>query len=432
MVLKKGKIENFKEKKIYQVFIDRYAGCLPVEQCSINNLKCNFIGGNLIDLMNKIDYIKSLKFEIIWLTPFYVNQPKGYHGYHVINYNHVDPRFAFGKRKLNEEQIRIGNPLNDDDIDLETEADKVLRKFVEECKKRDMKVMMDFVPNHCHEKHPFFQKALNNENNYRYNYRDLFYFIGEEPNQRYLKFLDVDELPKLNLNNPYVRNHLIKSTNKFLSYGIDAVRIDHCIGPHINDLGAIIEEIRKSHPDVIFIGEILPFGCQKAADTVLGLEKNELKRFNGNTFDALDFMDEIFLNYYYDILDGVLDFYFHYTVDKFVCGIITENECKQNLITHYNRYKDKDDFLLLKNVDSHDSDRIMFRCHDNVKLLQKVLKLLYRDFNERKDPLVIYYGTEDLMSQEDTIHSGEYGDYRCRMPMKFIYENFKSINQFFD
>ncbi|MBQ4000616.1 MAG: hypothetical protein II643_06465, partial [Oscillospiraceae bacterium] len=35
---------------------------------------------------------------MIWLTPFYVNQPAGYHGYHTENYNHVDPRFAYGEK----------------------------------------------------------------------------------------------------------------------------------------------------------------------------------------------------------------------------------------------------------------------------------------------------------------------------------------------
>jgi len=71
-------------------------------------------------------------------------------------------------------------------------------------------------------------------------------------------------------------------------------------------------------------------------------------------------------------------------------------------------------------VDSHDSDRIMYLCNNDKELLRKVLKIIYNDSNGRNDPVVIYYGTEVLMSQSKTIHNDAYGDYRCRLPMKFI------------
>jgi len=415
---KKRRVEKLLGSKIYQIFIDRFAGCR--ENYTIDDLKREFIGGNLMSLMNKLDYIKSMNFNVIWLTPFYVNQPNGNHGYHAIDYNHVDQRFAFGNEEEKRQKENIGDLSDSNDVNVETKADLVLKELVKACHAKGLKVMMDFVPNHCHEQHPFFKKAKANTG-----YRDWFYFTGDGDNQTYLKFLDIGELPKLNLSNPEVRTYLIESTKKFLSYGIDAVRVDHCIGPKKEDLNEIIKEIHKTYPDVPFIGEILPFGCQHAPESVFGISKEELMLFKEDNLEAIHHLDGVFLSYY-DILDGVLDFSFQYFVDKFVSGALTEEQCRQKLINHFDKYKDKN-YLLLKNIDSHDCDRIMFRCHNNPQILHKALELLYDNYSGRNDPVVIYYGTEDFMTQDDTIRRGSYGDYRCRQPMKFIYEKHHSF-----
>ena len=118
-------------------------------------------------------------------------------------------------------------------------------------------------------------------------------------------------------------------------------------------------------------------------------------------------------------LDGVLDFSFQYYVDLFVSGKYTEEVCIKQLEDHFKRFENNKDFLLLKNIDSHDCDRIMFRCKNNVLFFQKALKLLYKEYLGRKDPVVVYYGTEDFMTQEKTIHGEPYGDFRCRQPMYF-------------
>ena len=110
----------------------------------------------------------------------------------------------------------------------------------------------------------------------------------------------------------------------------------------------------------------------------------------------------------------------------FVKGEIDEAKCNEEIIAHFKRYGK--DFILLKNIDSHDSDRIMFRCKNNFNLFQKAMKLLYKNWEERNDPVVVYYGTEDFMNQEKTIYGEPYGDFRCRQPMYFTNA---WINQFF-
>ena len=157
--------------RIYQIFIDRFSG--TKKSYTENELRKGFLNGNLKSAIEKLDYIKSLNFNIIWITPFFVNQKEGYHGYHTENFNHVDPRFAFGE---NIEDDDIGNPLDENDLNLITKSDQVLIDFIHECHKRNIKVMMDIVFNHVYETHPFFLHAKNNINSI---YRKWFYFIED-------------------------------------------------------------------------------------------------------------------------------------------------------------------------------------------------------------------------------------------------------------
>ena len=442
--------------RIYQVFLDRFAGHKPV--FTEEELRKGFLYGNMKALIEKLDYIKSLNFNMIWLTPFYVNQPNGYHGYHAENYNHVDPRFAYGENILDDNK---GNVFDPNDVNVDTGADLVLKELVEECHKRELKIMMDFVPNHCYETHPFFKDAKNNEKS---KYRDWFYFIkkekkeekeeekkdkkeekdqekkekkeekdnekkekkeekmiekiDKEPEYTHLAFLDFLDLPKLNLNNKEVQDHLINSTLKFLKYGIDAVRIDHCIGPDPKALKEIISKIQETYPKVPFIGELLPIAISKNCKTLLGSSYEELTQLEEVNLTSLKVLDQIFLRYV-DYLDGLLDFSFQYYVDMFVKGKIDEKKCNEEIVEHFKQFEKAKNFILLKNIDSHDCDRIMFRCKNNYRLFQKAMEMLYKNWEERNDPVVVYYGTEDFMNQEKTIQGEPYGDFRCRQPMYF-------------
>ena len=446
--------------KIYQVFLDRFAG--HKEVFTEDELRKGFLYGNMKALIEKLDYIKSLNFNMVWLTPFYVNQPNGYHGYHTENYNHVDPRFAYGENILDNNK---GDVFNPNDIKVETGADLVLKELVEECHKRDLKIMMDFVPNHVYMTHPFFKDAQSNVNS---KFRDWFFFVKnekkevkeekeekgekkekdeeklveedknkekeqtskddkEEPEFTHLAFLDFLDLPKLNLKNKEVQHHLINSTIKFLKYGIDAVRIDHCVGPDPDALKDIITKIHESFPNVPFIGELLPFGISGHSKTILGASLEDLKKLDKVDLNSLKFLDELMLRYVGN-LDGLLDFSFQYYVDLFVKGEIDEKKCNEEITEHFKRFAKAKNFILLKNIDSHDCDRIMFRCKNNYKLFQKAMELLYTNWENRNDPIVIYYGTEDFMNQEKTIQGEPYGDFRCRQPMYFT-NNW--INNFF-
>jgi alpha-amylase len=95
--------------------------------------------GDLRGLMSRLDYINdgnrtggsSLGANCIWLMP--IDKSMSYHGYDVVDYYHVDPRYG-----------------TDDDF----------RSLVTEAHKRGIHVIVDFVPNHTGSQNPWFQAAL--------------------------------------------------------------------------------------------------------------------------------------------------------------------------------------------------------------------------------------------------------------------------------
>ncbi len=523
----------FKNARIYQVFIDRFAGYKT--NYSEEELKTQFLYGNLKALLGKLDYIASMDFNVIWLSPFFANQPKGYHGYHPINFNHVDPRFAFGEHA--EDNI-TGNPFEPEDIDILTSSDNMLKEFIEECHKRNFKVMMDLVPNHVHETHPFFIDAKNNKDS---KYRKWFYFIedmtedekknlfpedllkekqednnivdpnqipiaenqgndipivgedqpqvqnqiqGEnvppscppqepkdpnqqpqdpnqqnqqdpnqqnqqdpnqqnqqEPNQEpqegqekekeepperkycypYLTFYRIGELPKLNLDTPECGDYMIKVVRKYLKLGIDAVRVDHAPGPSLQFLKRMTREIHKDYPTVPFIGEVPPASMFYVAETIKAIPIENLLKVKDNSLDIVPYIDEIFLMYE-GVLDGLLDFTFKYIIECHVWGYIqSEEDTIKNINEHYARFKNSK-LILAKFLDSHDENRFLFTCNQDKNLMKRMIDILYTHFEGRDDPLIIYYGTEDFMTQWSKKDEVEYGDAYSRSPMNFEFE----------
>ncbi|WP_456290152.1 alpha,alpha-phosphotrehalase [Paenibacillus sp. AK002] len=104
--------------------------------------------GDIRGLMEKLDYIKGLGIDIVWLQPVYVS-PQNDNGYDVADYCSIDP--AYGTM---------------DDFD----------ELVAELKKRDMHLMIDIVVNHSSTEHRWFKEAISSRDN---PYRD--YYIWRDP-----------------------------------------------------------------------------------------------------------------------------------------------------------------------------------------------------------------------------------------------------------
>lgn len=101
--------------------------------------------GDIQGIISKLDYIKSLGANVIWLSPVY-KSPDDDNGYDISDYYDINPKLG---------------TLDD------------MKQLFAEAKARDMKVIMDLVINHTSDEHPWFIEAKNNPES---KYRDYYYF----------------------------------------------------------------------------------------------------------------------------------------------------------------------------------------------------------------------------------------------------------------
>lgn len=175
--------------------------------------------GDLRGILSKLDYLKELGIDIIWLSPIY-KSPFVDQGYDIADYYAIAEEFGTME-----------------------EFDELLA----EAGKRDMYIIMDLVINHCSDQHEWFQKALADPCG---EYADYFYFRkgknGNPPSNyrsyfggscwepvpgtdQYYLHMFAKEQPDLNWENPKLRQELYKMVNWWLDKGLAGFRIDAII-----------------------------------------------------------------------------------------------------------------------------------------------------------------------------------------------------------
>lgn len=173
--------------------------------------------GDLCGVIEKLDYLKELGIDYIWLTPFYISPQKD-NGYDIADYYNVDPRFG-----------------TMDDFE----------KLVCEAEKRGIKLMLDMVFNHTSTEHEWFKNAMAGDEKYKNFY--IFKKGKEEDNsaptnwvskfggnaweyvekfdEYYLHLFDVTQ-GDLNWENEEVRNEIYKVVNFWIDKGVKGFRLD--------------------------------------------------------------------------------------------------------------------------------------------------------------------------------------------------------------
>ena len=176
--------------------------------------------GDLQGIISKLDYLKDLGVDILWISPIYPS-PFADQGYDISDYYNIDP--AFGTLEDMDELIR-------------------------EAHKRQMYILMDLVVNHCSDEHEWFEKACADPygeyGNFFYiedrkegelpcNWRS--YFGGPvweplpgHPDKQYMHVFHRKQ-PDLNWENPAVREEVYKNINWWLDKGLGGFRIDAII-----------------------------------------------------------------------------------------------------------------------------------------------------------------------------------------------------------
>ncbi|WP_026889497.1 glycoside hydrolase family 13 protein [Clostridium beijerinckii] len=172
--------------------------------------------GDLRGIIEKLDYLKELGIDVIWLSPVY-KSPNDDNGYDISDYE--DVMDEFGTMEDMDDLIKEGN-------------------------KRGIKILMDLVVNHTSDEHKWFIEAKKSKDN---PYRDYYIWRdpvnGEEPNDlrstfsgsawqydettgQYYLHLFSKRQPDLNWENEEVRNRIYKMMNFWIDKGIGGFRMD--------------------------------------------------------------------------------------------------------------------------------------------------------------------------------------------------------------
>lgn len=171
--------------------------------------------GDLRGIIEKLDYLKDLGVDYIWITPFYIS-PQRDNGYDVADYYNIDPRYG-------------------------TMED--FEELVKESKYRNIDIMLDMVFNHTSTEHEWFKRALKGEEKYKNYYifkkgekntpptNWVSKFGGnaweyvEELGEYYLHLFDVTQAD-LNWDNEELRKEIYKVVNFWIEKGVKGFRLD--------------------------------------------------------------------------------------------------------------------------------------------------------------------------------------------------------------
>lgn len=369
----------FKNAIIYHIIIDRFAGFDSADNWN----KSTFLGGNIRGIIKKLPYLNDLGITTIWISPFY--KTSAYHGYHITDFYQVDPHFG---------------TLED------------IKDIINAVHEHDMHIIADFVPNHCSRKHPFFKDAQTEKSS---PYYDWFYFT-KWPNE-YLSFLNVKEIPKINLNNQQAREHIINAAKFWLSLGFDGFRLDHVIGPSHSFWKQFRKEIKDKHPNTVLIGEAWMMGIKRSELRTINIKNKFLKWLFGTAPDSL-------LKEYIGELDGVLDFKVQELIKNHVTNPYSSKQTfNKNIKRHFAHFPDN--YLLPNFLDNHDMDRFLFQCGNDKEKLKAAAQIQF----ELDQPSIIYYGTETGMTQTKSMWNlPRYGDLQARQPMNWKKQDTKLLD----
>jgi len=198
-------IEWWKKSVVYQIYPK-----------SFNDTNGDGIG-DIPGIIEKLDYLKTLGIDVIWLSPIY-DSPQEDNGYDIRNYEAIYEKYG-----------------TMEDFD----------KLLEEVHARGMKLVMDLVVNHTSSEHAWFIESRSSKDN---KYRDYYIWRDGKPNgepptnwgsvfsgstweydektgQYYLHLFAVGQ-PDLNWENEDLRNDIYKMMKKWLDKGIDGFRMD--------------------------------------------------------------------------------------------------------------------------------------------------------------------------------------------------------------
>jgi cyclomaltodextrinase / maltogenic alpha-amylase / neopullulanase len=313
----------------------------------------NFFGGDLKGVIQNIPYLKELGITGIYFTPLF--KAFSNHKYDTIDYMEIDPQFG---------------------------TKETFKELVNVCHENGIKVMLDAVFNHSGFYFPPFQDVLEKGENSLY--KDWFHIhefpIITKPLPNYDTFAFTPFMPKLNTENPEVKEYLLEAGRYWVrEFDIDGWRLDVANEVDHAFWREFRKEVKAIKPDLYILGEIWH-------DSIAWLR--------GDQFDAV-------MNY--PFTTNILKLFAKQsiTVKEFV-------ESMTGVIHMYTRNINEAAFNL---VGSHDTPRILTECEEDLDRVKQVFTLMLTFIGTP----CIYYGDEIGMTGTQ--------DPGCRKCMEWDKEN---------
>lgn len=333
---------------IYHVFVDRFNPGAGRAFANPGDLR-RFYGGTLRGVTEKLDYIASLGATAIWLSPIFASP--SHHGYDATDLYAIEPR-------------------------LGTEAD--LRALVDAAHARGIRIILDFVPNHVSNTHPFFVAAQTDPVS---PYRDWFTF-RRWPDE-YESFFGVKSLPQWNNEHPPARRYMLDVARYWIrEFGVDGYRLDYANGPSHDFWTDFRLAVKEANPEAFTFGEIVESA---------GL-----------------------LGTYQGRLDGSLDFLLTHNLRRaFAFGNMNLAELDTFIARHEAYFAPG--FVRLSFLDNHDMNRFLWLVRGDKRKLRLAALCQYT----LAGPPIVYYGTEVGLSQRRDCRTpdGHGRPHEARTPM---------------
>lgn len=333
---------------IYHIFMDRFAADADKQLTDPGSLS-GFYGGTFNGILNRLDYISALGVNTLWLSPIFPSP--SHHGYDWTDLREINPRYG-------------------------TKAD--FKALMEELTRRNIRVILDYVPNHNSNEHPYFQAAQTDANS---PYRDYYNFT-KWPDE-YESFFGVKSLPQLNHANPAVRQYLIDCTTYWMTeFGVSGFRLDYALGPSHDFWTDYYTAVKRANPDSVHLGEIVETPAT-------------LRSYEG-------------------VLDGALDFLWLQSARKLFAYGSMDVAAFEQFLSRHEGYFAGASFSLPTFLDNHDMNRFLWVTRNDPRRLKQAAACQF----SLGGPPIIYYGTEVGLSQQRDVRQGSLGILEeSRLPM---------------
>ncbi len=306
-------------------------------------------GGDLQGIINKLDYLKQLGINAIYLNPIF--ESPSLHKYDASMYHHVDNNFGPNPNK--DEEIWSKEDPSDPLTWKWTTADKFFLRLINECHKRGMKIIIDGVFNHTGTTFWAFQDIVKNQQSSKF--KDWYTIKKwDDPNTKenefeYQGWLGVKDLPEIREDEngivPGPREHIHAVVQRWMdpngdgnpSDGIDGWRLDVAEMVNHNFWKEFRTWVKNINPEAYIVGEIL------------WDDWNNYKMMNASPWLQGD------------EFDAVMNYRFARALKNFIVNkkeSIGPQGFIDSLQTLFKEYQSENYYSLMNILDSHDVERV--------------------------------------------------------------------------